>query len=67
MSLAMLTQIIKEASLLYCIPKSQFQSHFAVMELSVQECVYAHCAWVFVGHFLNRLGTHLLASLTYRK
>lgn len=30
------------------------------MELSVQECVYAHCAWVFVGHFLNRLGTSLL-------
>jgi glutamate dehydrogenase len=49
-------KIIKEASLLYCIPKSQFQHHFASMELSVQECVYAHCASVFVGHFLNRLG-----------
>ena len=33
------------------------------MELSVQECVYAHCAWVFVGHFLNRLGSEY-ASLS---
>jgi glutamate dehydrogenase len=39
------------------MPRSQFQQHFAVMELSIQECVYAHCAWVFVGHFLNRLGS----------
>src|SRR5436305_9467092 len=31
------------------------------MDLSIQECVYAHCAWVFVGHFLNRLGTYSLS------
>ena len=33
------------------------------MALSIQECVYAHCAWVFVGHFLNRLGNPTLCDL----
>ena len=49
-------QIMKEVSLLYCIPRNKFQSHFANGRLSLQETIYAHCVWVFVGHFLNRLG-----------
>ena len=53
---AAIHQIMKEASLLYCIPQNKFQGHFAVGRLSLQETIYAHCAWVFVGHFLNRLG-----------
>lgn len=51
-------QIIKEVSLLYCIPQNKFQSQFASGLLSLQETIYAHCCWVFVGHFLNRLGKH---------
>lgn len=58
-------QIMKEASLLYCIPQNKFQAHFASGHLSLQETIYAHCVWVFVGHFLNRLGSEYasLASI----
>ncbi|KAJ5123481.1 Glutamate dehydrogenase NAD-dependent [Penicillium atrosanguineum] len=49
--------IMKEASLLYCIPQNRFQGHFATGRLSLQETIYAHCAWVFVQQFLNRLGS----------
>jgi glutamate dehydrogenase len=50
-------QITKEISLLYCIPQNKFQSIFASGRLSLQETIYGHCVWVFVQHFLNRLGT----------
>jgi glutamate dehydrogenase len=49
-------QITKEISLLYCIPQNKFQSLFASGRLSLQETIYGHCVWVFVQHFLNRLG-----------
>lgn len=49
-------QITKEISLLYCLPQNKFHNLFALGELSLQEAVYAHSAWVFVQHFLNRLG-----------
>lgn len=49
-------QITKEISLLYCIPQNKFQSLFASGRLSLQETIYSHCLWVFVQHFLNRLG-----------
>ncbi|KAK7532583.1 NAD-specific glutamate dehydrogenase [Phyllosticta citricarpa] len=54
---ASIHQIIKEVSLLYCIPQNKLQAHFASGRLSLQETIYAHCVWVFVGHFLNRLGS----------
>ncbi|KAK5154670.1 glutamate dehydrogenase (NADP(+)) gdh1 [Oleoguttula sp. CCFEE 6159] len=54
---ASIHQIMKEISLLYCIPQNKFQAHFATGRLSLQETIYAHCVWVFVGHFLNRLGS----------
>ncbi|KAK8206798.1 NAD-dependent glutamate dehydrogenase [Zalaria obscura] len=54
---ASIHQIMKEVSLLYCIPQNIFQPHFASGRLSLQETIYAHCVWVYVGHFLNRLGT----------
>ena len=62
---ASIHQIMKEVSLLYCIPQNKFQGHFAVGRLSLQETIYAHCVWVFVGHFLNRLGSEYtsLASI----
>lgn len=49
-------QITKEISLLYCIPQNKFQDQFVTGELSLQETIYGHCVWVFVQHFLNRLG-----------
>ena len=52
-------QISKEISLLYCIPQNQFQSLFASSCLSLQETIYSHCVWVFVQHFINRLGDYL--------
>ncbi|KAL8675294.1 MAG: hypothetical protein Q9168_000323 [Polycauliona sp. 1 TL-2023] len=62
---ASIHQIMKEVSLLYCIPQNKFQAHFASGRLSLQETIYAHCVWVFVGHFLNRLGSEYtsLASI----
>ncbi|KAK3379756.1 Glutamate/Leucine/Phenylalanine/Valine dehydrogenase-domain-containing protein [Lasiosphaeria ovina] len=59
-------QITKEISLLYCIPQTKLHSLFATGELSLQETIYAHCVWVFVQHFLNRLGSEyasLMAAL----
>jgi glutamate dehydrogenase len=53
---ASIHQITKEISLLYCIPQNKFQPLFASGRLSLQETIYAHCLWVFVQHFLNRLG-----------
>lgn len=50
-------QITKEISLLYCIPQNKLHTLFASGELSLQEAIYGHCVWVFVQHFLNRLGT----------
>lgn len=52
-------QITKEISLLYCIPQNKFQDLFASGRLSLQETIYGHCLWVFVQHFLNRLGMYL--------
>lgn len=54
-------QIVKEISLLYCVPQNKFQSLFATGLLSLQETIYAHCVWVFIGHFLNRLGSEYTA------
>lgn len=50
-------QVIKEASLLYCLPQNSFQALFAQGEISLQESIYAHSAFIFVSHFLNRLGS----------
>jgi glutamate dehydrogenase len=58
---ASIHQIIKEISLLYCIPQNKFQPHFATGNLSLQETIYAHCVWVFISHFLNRLGNEYAA------
>ncbi|KAJ1665010.1 NAD-dependent glutamate dehydrogenase [Coemansia sp. RSA 1813] len=52
-----INQIIKEASLLFCIPNTPFQKQFKTGELSVQETVYAFAGWIFAQHFLNRLGS----------
>lgn len=54
---AAIHQIMKEISLLYCIPRNKFQGQFASGQLSLQEAIYAHCVWVFVQQFLNRLGS----------
>ncbi|KAK3368152.1 Glutamate/Leucine/Phenylalanine/Valine dehydrogenase-domain-containing protein [Podospora didyma] len=59
-------QITKEISLLYCIPQTKLHNMFSTGELSLQETTYAHCVWVFVQHFLNRLGSEyasLMAAL----
>ena len=53
---ASIHQITKEISLLYCIPHNRFQSHFISGRLSLQEAIYAHCVWIFLQHFVNRLG-----------
>lgn len=58
-------QVIKEASLLYCIPHNFFHDRFIQGDLSLQESIYAQSGVIFVTHFLNRLGPEYskLASL----
>lgn len=56
-------QITKEISLLYCVPHNKLHNLFASGELSLQEAIYGHCVWVFIQHFLNRLGSEY-ASLS---
>lgn len=50
-------QIVKEASLLYCLPQNDFSEHFAKGELSLQECAYAYSVFIFASNFINRLGS----------
>lgn len=50
-------QVIKEASLLYCLPTTPFQPLFQSGTLSVQETMYGYTCWIFCQHFLNRLGS----------
>lgn len=57
-------QVIKEASLLYSMPKNLFVDSFKSGELSLQECIYAHCGVIFVTHFLNRLGPEYQSLLS---
>lgn len=54
-------QIIKEASLIYCLPTTPLQSFFQVGKLSVQETIYGYVGWIFAQHFLNRLGSEYTA------
>ncbi|KAJ1953191.1 NAD-dependent glutamate dehydrogenase, partial [Dispira parvispora] len=50
-------QVVKEASLIYCIPTTPFQNLFRTGKLSVQESTYGYVGWIFSQHFLNRLGS----------
>lgn len=57
-------QIMKEASLIYCLPKTPLHYSFQTGTLSIQETVYGYCGMIFAQHFLNRLGNeyHTLSS-----
>ena len=53
-------QVVREASLLYCLPNNPFFS--AVDDLhAVQEATYAYVGWIFAQHFCNRLGQAYLS------
>ncbi|KAH7885197.1 NADH-dependent glutamate dehydrogenase [Phlebopus sp. FC_14] len=49
-------QVMKEASLLYCLPDNPFFLTHGPSNHAVQEATYAYCGWVFAQHFCNRLG-----------
>ncbi|KAG1822705.1 NAD-specific glutamate dehydrogenase [Suillus subaureus] len=49
-------QVMKEASLLYCLPDNPFFLDSVNSGHAVQEATYAYCGWVFAQHFCNRLG-----------
>ncbi|KAF9468690.1 NADH-dependent glutamate dehydrogenase [Collybia nuda] len=49
-------QIMKEASLLYCLPDNPYFLPKAVGSHAVQEATYAYSGWIFAQHFCNRLG-----------
>ncbi|KAI7864292.1 Glutamate/Leucine/Phenylalanine/Valine dehydrogenase-domain-containing protein [Spinellus fusiger] len=57
-------QVMKETSLLYCLPKTPFQQFFKTNQLSVQETVYGYVGWIFCQHFLNRLGKEFMSLNT---
>lgn len=56
-------QIIKESSLLYCLPHNPFFSARANPDRdhAVQEAAYAYVGWIFAQHFCNRLGASYIA------
>jgi glutamate dehydrogenase len=49
-------QVMKEASLLFCLPDNPFFLNPESSNHAVQEATYAYCGWVFAQHFCNRLG-----------
>ncbi|KAK7742036.1 NAD-dependent glutamate dehydrogenase [Cytospora paraplurivora] len=53
--------IMKEISLIYCLPQNKLHSMFTTGQLSLQEAIYGHCVWVFTQHFLNRLGSEYVS------
>lgn len=52
-----ITQILKEASLIYCVPQTPLQALFQTGQLSIQEAIYGYSGLIFCQHFLNRLGS----------
>ncbi|RXK35332.1 glutamate dehydrogenase [Tremella mesenterica] len=57
-------QVVREASLLYCLPDNPFFSIDDDDDESphaVQEATYAYVGWIFAQHFCNRLGSAYLA------
>jgi glutamate dehydrogenase len=55
-------QVVREASLLYCLPDNPFFSAVDEDNLhAVQEATYAYVGWIFAQHFCNRLGPAYLA------
>ncbi|KAJ6602253.1 NAD-specific glutamate dehydrogenase [Mycena sp. CBHHK59/15] len=57
-------QVVKEASLLFCLPDNPFFLPRAPGSHAVQEATYAYCGWIFAQHFCNRLGPAYLALRT---
>jgi glutamate dehydrogenase len=51
----------KEANLIYILPSSKMTSLLHAGTLSEEECVYAHAAWKFAAHFINRMGSEYYA------
>ncbi|KAF5360835.1 hypothetical protein D9756_004968 [Leucocoprinus leucothites] len=49
-------QVMKEASLLFCLPDNPFFLPKSPESHAVQEATYAYCGWIFAQHFCNRLG-----------
>ncbi|KAI0279618.1 NADH-dependent glutamate dehydrogenase [Russula aff. rugulosa BPL654] len=54
-------QVMKEVSLLYCLPDNPFFSSADKSPHAVQDAAYAYSGWVFAQHFCNRLGASYLA------
>jgi len=56
-----INQVVKETSLLYCLPATPLQDFFQSSKLSVQEVAYGYVVFIFAQHFLNRLGKEYLS------
>lgn len=58
-------QVVREASLLYCLPDNPFftvgATDGADTGHAVQEATYAYVGWIFAQHFCNRLGSAYIA------
>ncbi|PFH54040.1 hypothetical protein AMATHDRAFT_73054 [Amanita thiersii Skay4041] len=53
-------QVMKEASLLFCLPDNPYFQAKSPRSHAVQEATYAYCGWIFAQHFCNRLGSAYL-------
>ncbi|KAI0049429.1 NAD-specific glutamate dehydrogenase [Auriscalpium vulgare] len=54
-------QVMKEVSLLFCLPDNPFFSAAGASRHAVQDAAYAYSGWIFAQHFCNRLGPAYLA------
>lgn len=52
-----ISQIEREASLLYAIPNNCFSDIYEGRQYSPQEAIYTHIGSIFINHFINRLGS----------
>jgi len=59
-----IAQVLKEASLIYCVPQTPLQALFQTGQLSIQEAIYGYSALIFCQHFLNRLGSEYTSLLS---
>ena len=54
---AMMPRVVREASLIYTLPKNPLVAFVQSGQLSVTESIYGNVGWIFAQHFLKRLGT----------
>lgn len=62
-----ISHVVKEISMLFCIPESPFHDLFQEGNINVQEMIYSTSCSIFAQHFLNRLGAEYWSIRNFLK